>query len=157
MTWNFLPPITLPRTCTVESAGEPSAQNGEDQDQTCEQRLLPTDHLARPRGTTPLPERWANLPEVVALAKYPNVAMKATGAPSYSDQPYSFRDIHDKLRQLYDAFGPACWFWGTDITRMPCPWRQCVTLFTEELPWLRGRDLELVMGRAVCDWIGWKR
>jgi hypothetical protein len=30
----------------------------------------------------PLPERWANLSEVLALAKYPNVAMKATGAPS---------------------------------------------------------------------------
>ena len=59
--------------------------------------------------------------------------------------------------RLYDAFGPARWFWGTDITRMPCPWRQCVTLFTEELPWLTGRDLELVMGRAVCDWLGWKR
>jgi hypothetical protein len=29
-------------------------------------------------------------------------------------------------------------------------------MFTEELPWLKGRDLELVMGRAVCDWIGWK-
>jgi hypothetical protein len=38
---------------------------------------------------------------------------------------------------------------------MPCSWRQCVTLFTEELPWLTGRDLELVMGRALCDWIGW--
>jgi hypothetical protein len=25
----------------------------------------------------------------------------------------------------------------------------------EELPWLKGRDLELVMGRALCDWIGW--
>jgi len=48
-------------------------------------------------------------------------------------------------------------FWDTDITRMPCPWRQCETLFSEELPWLRGRDLELVMGRAVCDWLGWKR
>ena len=66
-------------------------------------------------------------------------------------------DIHDNLRRLYDAFGPARWFWGTDITRMPCPWRQCVTLFTEELPWLKGHDLELVMGRAVCDWLGWKR
>ena len=43
------------------------------------------------------------------------------------------------------------------ITLMRCPWRQCVTLFTEELRWLRGRDLELVMGRAVCDWIGRKR
>src|SRR5256712_14047060 len=83
--------------------------------------------------------------------------MKAPGAPSYSDHPSPFRDTHDNLHRLYDAFGPARWFWGTDITRMPCPWRQCVTLFTEELPWLRGRDLELVMGRAVCDWLGWRR
>jgi hypothetical protein len=30
-------------------------------------------------------------------------------------------------------------------------------MFTEELPWLKGRDLDLVMGEAVCDWIGWKR
>ncbi len=115
------------------------------------------DHLGRPRGDTSPSERWANLADVLALAKYPNVTMKATGAPSYSDQLYPFRDIHDNLHRLYDAFGPARWFWGTDITRMPCSWRQCVTLFTEELPWLKGRDLELVMGRAVCDWLGWKR
>ena len=65
-----------------------------------------------------------------------HVAMTATGTLSYSDQPYPFRDVHEKLRQIDDAFGPAHWFWGTDITRMPCPWRQCVTPFSEELPWL---------------------
>ena len=47
-------------------------------------------------------------------------------------------------------------FWGTDITRMPCSWRQCVTVFTEELPWLKGRDLDLVMGEALCNWVGWR-
>ena len=47
--------------------------------------------------------------------------------------------------------------WGTDSTRMPCAYRQCVTMFTEELPWLHGRDLELVMGDAICDWLGWRR
>ena len=46
-------------------------------------------------------------------------------------------------------------FWGTDITRMHCAWRECVTLFAEELLWLEGADLELVMGQAFCDWIGW--
>jgi len=40
-------------------------------------------------------------------------------------------------------------------TRMPCYYRQCVTMFTEELPWLTGRDQELVMGRALCDWVAW--
>jgi predicted TIM-barrel fold metal-dependent hydrolase len=112
------------------------------------------DHLGRPSGTRD-DAAWASLPEMLALAKYPNVAIKATGAPSYSSQAYPYRNIHDHLKAIHDAFGPARMFWGTDITRMPCSWRQCVTMFTEELPWLRGRDLELVMGRAVCDWLGW--
>ena len=38
--------------------------------------------------------------------------------------------------------------------RMPCSWRQCVTVFTEELPWLQGHDLDLVMGRSACA-TGW--
>ena len=64
------------------------------------------DHLGRPSGVTSPAERWANLPEVLALAKYPNVAMKATGAPSYSDQPYPFRDIHDKLQAALRRLRP---------------------------------------------------
>jgi hypothetical protein len=28
-------------------------------------------------------------------------------------------------------------------------------MFTEEMPFLKGRDLDLVMGRAVCNWLGW--
>jgi predicted TIM-barrel fold metal-dependent hydrolase len=116
---------------------------------------LIVDHLGRVSGTQDA-AAWGNLPEMLALAKYPNVAIKATGAPSYSSEAYPFRNIHTHLRQIYDAFGPARMFWGTDITRMPCSWRQCVTLFTEELPWLTGRDRELVMGRAVCDWLDWR-
>ena len=118
-------------------------------------RLI-VDHLGRPSGTKD-EAAWANLPEMLALAKHPNVAIKATGAPSYSSAPYPYRNIHDHLRRIHDAFGPERMFWGTDITRMPIPWRQCVTMFTEELPWLTGRSLELVMGRAVCDWLGWPR
>jgi predicted TIM-barrel fold metal-dependent hydrolase len=99
---------------------------------------------------------FGNLEELLSLAQLPNVAIKATGAPGYSTQPYPFRNLHDGLHRIFDAYGPRRFFWGTDITRMPCSWRQCVTLFTEELPWLKGRDLELVMGKALCDWIGWE-
>ncbi|HVY15112.1 MAG TPA: amidohydrolase family protein [Rhodopila sp.] len=102
-------------------------------------------------------DAFANLDELLALAKFPNVAIKATGAPSYSMQGYPFRDLHDGLQRIYDAFGPDRFFWGTDITRMPCSYRQCVTMFTEELPWLKGRDLERVMGQGVIDWLGWQR
>ena len=108
------------------------------------------DHFGRPDKT------WSNLPDLVAAAKHPNVALKATGAPSYSGEAYPYRDIHGNIRKLYDAFGPERLFWGTDITRMPCSWKQCVTMFTEELPWLSAKDKDLIMGRALCNWLGWK-
>jgi len=100
-------------------------------------------------------EAFVHLDELVALARLPNVAVKATGAPHYSTQAYPFRNIHDGLHRIFDAFGPKRMFWGTDITRMPCSYRQCVTFFTEELQWLKGADLEDVMGRSLCAWIGW--
>ena len=87
---------------------------------------------------------------MMALAKLPNVAVKATGAPHYSTQPYPFKNIQDGLHRIFDAYGPDRLFWGTDITRMPCSYRQCVTFFTEELPWLKGQDLEKVMGRSLA-------
>jgi predicted TIM-barrel fold metal-dependent hydrolase len=107
------------------------------------------DHFGRPDKT------WSNLPDLLATAKSPNVALKASGGPSYSAEAYPYRDIQGHIRKLYDAFGPERMFWGTDITRMPCSWRQCVTHFTEELPWLSARDKELIMGRALCNWLGW--
>src|SRR5438094_3013547 len=100
---------------------------------------LTIDHLGGRGGNTTLKVDAAmeHMPALIKLAQHPNVAVKATGAPGY------------------DAFGPARLFWGTDITKMPCSWRQCVTMFTEELPWLPERDKHLVMGQAVCAWWGW--
>ena len=84
-----------------------------------------------------------------------NVAVKATGQAGYALDAYPFRSIHDALHRVFDAFVPRRMFWGTDITRMHCTWRECVTLFTEELLWLKGANLELVMGQAFCDWTCW--
>jgi predicted TIM-barrel fold metal-dependent hydrolase len=113
------------------------------------------DHLGLVRGAKGA-SAFANLDELLPLASLPNVAIKATGAPGYSAEGYPFRDIHDGLHRIYDAFGPDRFFWGTDITRMPCSYRQCVTLFTQELPWLKGPDLDTVMGQGVIDWLGWQ-
>jgi predicted TIM-barrel fold metal-dependent hydrolase len=120
---------------------------------------LTIDHLGGRGGTTTLKDAAAmtHMPELLALAKFPNVAVKATGAPGYSSETYPFPGMHTWLKQIYDAFGPHRMFWGTDISKMPCSWRQCVTMFTEELPWLSAEDKRLVMGDAICAWWGWKR
>ena len=120
---------------------------------------LTIDHLGGRGGTTTLKDAAAmtHMPDLLALAKFPNVAVKATGAPGYSTEAYPFPGMHTYLRQIYDAFGPHRMFWGTDISKMPCSWRECVTMFTEELPWLNQHDKRLIMGEALCAWWGWAR
>jgi predicted TIM-barrel fold metal-dependent hydrolase len=117
------------------------------------------DHIGRGGGRADLKDdaAYANLSEMLALAKLPNVAVKLSGAPSTSSEPYPYRNIHPYLQRIVETFGPDRCFWGTDITRMPCSYRECVTMFTEEMPWLKGRDLERVMGGAIVDWLGWTR
>ena len=117
------------------------------------------DHIGRGGGRADIKDdpAYANLGEMLALARLPNVGVKLSGAPSTSSQPYPYKNVHKYLQQIVETFGPERCFWGTDITRMPCSYRQCVTMFTEEMPWLKGRDQELVMGAAFVSWLGWKR
>jgi predicted TIM-barrel fold metal-dependent hydrolase len=91
----------------------------------------------------------------LALAKRPNVAAKASALPCYSKDVYPYRALHKYVRQAYDAFGPKRLFWGTDLSRSPISYRQNVTMFTEEMPFFSAEDLEWIMGRGVCEWLGW--
>jgi predicted TIM-barrel fold metal-dependent hydrolase len=100
---------------------------------------------------------FATLPGVLALARHPNIAVKVTGGPQYVSDGYPFKSLTPRYKAIYDAFGPRRMFWGTDITRMPCSWRECVTAFTEHQSWVPAADLPLIMGRGMADWIGWKR
>ena len=70
---------------------------------------LTIDHLGGRGGTTTLKDDAAmtHMPALLALARHPNVAVKATGAPGYCSGPYPFTSMHPFLRQIYDAFGPA--------------------------------------------------
>jgi predicted TIM-barrel fold metal-dependent hydrolase len=99
---------------------------------------------------------FEHLDALNALAVLPNVAVKASGLPDYSTAPYPFNNIHEYLRRTIDSFGPERVFWGTDFPRLSCSYREAVTMFTEELDWLDESELELVMGRAICEWHGWR-
>ena len=92
---------------------------------------------------------------LLSWSRFPNVSVKLTGAPDYATDEYPFRSMHDTIRRLYDAYGPERLFWGTDITRLKCTWRQAITMYTEELPWLSETDKVLIMGAAYRRWFGW--
>jgi predicted TIM-barrel fold metal-dependent hydrolase len=95
----------------------------------------------------------SDLDNVLALARHENIAIKISGLPALSMQTYPFRDVHDTAHRLFDAFGPQRSFWGTDLTRMTCTYRECIDLFMNEMSWLSGTDLEWVMGRGVMQFL----
>lgn len=116
---------------------------------------LMVDHMGALRGAKG-DAAFPKMKELTALAKYPNVAVKLTGGPFYADDPYPFKSLHKHYRVMYDAFGPKRLFWGTDITKMPCSWKDCVAHF-QDIDWIPEADKRQIMGDAVCDWVGWKR
>ncbi|MBI1989701.1 MAG: amidohydrolase family protein [Betaproteobacteria bacterium] len=115
---------------------------------------LVIDHMAIPRGAKD-EAAFAHIDELCSFARFANVAVKVTSLPSYSDEAYPHPKLHKYVRRMYDAFGPRRLFWGSDLTRMLCSYRLCKTMFTEEMRWMTGDDLEWIMGRGVCEWLGW--
>jgi predicted TIM-barrel fold metal-dependent hydrolase len=66
------------------------------------------------------PDPWPALPAVLALAEYPNVALKFSGGLSLSSEPYPHRDLWPRFHKIIEAFGPGRLLWGSDYTRLRC-------------------------------------
>jgi predicted TIM-barrel fold metal-dependent hydrolase len=114
---------------------------------------LAIDHLGLTTGKGA--EAFRHLDNVLALAKRPNVAVKVSCLPHYATDAYPFRSLQPYLRRVYDAFGPKRMFWGSDLSRLPCSYRQGLTYLSEEIPWLSAADKEWILGRGVREWLGW--
>ena len=115
---------------------------------------LTIDHLGLTTGKGA--EAFQHLDNVLALAKRPNVAVKVSCLPHYATDAYPFRQLQPYIRRVYEAFGPKRMFWGSDLSRLPCSYRQSLTYMSEEIPWLTAGDKEWILGRGLCDWLGWK-
>ena len=67
---------------------------------------LHIDHYGRSGGATG-GVTFDDLPDMAALARFSNVGIKVSGAPSYSKEAYPFRDLHDTTQRIFDSFGPS--------------------------------------------------
>lgn len=115
---------------------------------------LAIDHLAVPRRAQG-PVAFAHMPELLRLANLPNVSVKASGLPSTSLDRFPFRDLSEPLERVLEAFGPLRVFWGSDFSRMPCSYGECVEHLTEGCGWLEKPARHAVMGGSLCAWLGW--
>lgn len=92
--------------------------------------------------------------ELIPMAELPNVAVKASTLPSYVTEPFPFPSLYEPVRRVVGAFGARRVFWGSEMTRLPCPYEQAVAHFTEHLDFLSADDLRWVMGRGIRTWLG---
>jgi predicted TIM-barrel fold metal-dependent hydrolase len=93
-----------------------------------------------------------------SLAKYPNVSVKLSAAPNSSLEGYPFRDFTPHIQKLFEVYGPQRCYWGTDMTNGfdRATYKQRITHFTEELPFLTESDKDWVMGRAILQRLNWE-
>ncbi|MCX7198711.1 MAG: amidohydrolase family protein [Proteobacteria bacterium] len=115
---------------------------------------LALDHLAIPQGATDA-AAFAHLPGLLALARHPNIAVKATCMPAYAADPFPHRGLHEPLRAIIDAYGAERVFWGSDVSRLPGSYRDSVLQWTMHMPWLDRASVEAIMGGALSRWLRW--
>jgi predicted TIM-barrel fold metal-dependent hydrolase len=115
---------------------------------------LVIDHLGLTDGKDD--NAFRDLDRLLALSRRRNVAVKASALPFFTTDAYPFRNVHPYLRRVYDAFGPLRTFWGSDLSRLACGYKEAVTFFTDGIPWLTTQDKEQIMGRAICEWLQWE-
>jgi predicted TIM-barrel fold metal-dependent hydrolase len=77
------------------------------------------DHLGLSQPfVPPAPaEPFADLPDLLELARFDNVAVKVTGACTLSHEAFPYSDLWAPLGQVFEAFGFERCMWGTDWTR----------------------------------------
>jgi predicted TIM-barrel fold metal-dependent hydrolase len=115
------------------------------------------DHMGLSPEITKANTRENAIAQAAALAKYPNVSVKLSSSPLFSLDPYPYRDLAPLIERLFDSFGPQRCYWGTDMTNSfaRATYRQRITHFTEELPFLSEDDKDWVMGRAILKRLNW--
>jgi predicted TIM-barrel fold metal-dependent hydrolase len=115
------------------------------------------------------PDPWAYLPAVLALARYPNVAVKFSGYTALSREPYPHNDLWPHLTRIVEAFGPERLLWASDYTRLQMgtgintrgPKEEWGGLYSETISMLRdttelsASDKELIFGGTFRRLMRW--
>jgi predicted TIM-barrel fold metal-dependent hydrolase len=91
------------------------------------------------------------LKKLLCLAAYPRVFVKISHLWLLSRQPYPYRDTHDQVKRLYDAFGPQRLMWGTDWPGVEryCGYAQALRLYRDEIKFFTANDRRWILGETA--------
>ncbi len=117
------------------------------------------DHLGLLQPFAPPAPRapFVDLPEVLGLARHPNVAIKVTGVCTLSHQPFPFVDLRAPLGRVFAAFGFERCMWGTDWTRATAlvTYADAVEAFRQD-EWLAPGERAALMGGTLSRIFDWE-
>ena len=116
------------------------------------------DHLGvRQTFEPPCPaDPFRVLPQVLALARHPHVAIKISGAGTLAREPFPYRDLRAPLDAIFSAYGFERCLWGTDWTRATAflDYRQGVDAF-RCADWLGTEERAMLMGGSLTRVYRW--
>lgn len=115
---------------------------------------MTVDHAAMETDNRPLPEAVAPL---LALARHPGIAVKASALPCFVREPAPFPSVTEAVYRLVEAFGAERVFFGSDLSRLPVPYADLVDVFVNRLPRLDDKERALVAGRGLAQWLDWRQ
>jgi len=91
------------------------------------------------------------LTKLLALAKYPRVYVKLSHLWLLTREAYPYRDTHEQVRKLYDAFGPERLMWGTDWPAVEdyCGYARALALYRDEIKFFNDDDRRWILGQTA--------
>ena len=97
------------------------------------------------------PDRPEEQKKLLDLARFPRVYVKISHTWSLSKEKYPWRDTHDQVKKLYDAFGPQRLMWGTDwpVVLPHSDYAHALTVVRDEMKFLNAEDKRWILGGTV--------
>ena len=85
------------------------------------------------------------------MARYPKVYVKISHTWNISQESYPWRDTHDLVKQVYQAFGGKRIMWATDwpVCLSKANYSQTLTVVRDEMNFFSPDDLEWVLGKTA--------
>ncbi|MBN1400941.1 MAG: amidohydrolase [Anaerolineae bacterium] len=104
------------------------------------------DHMAD-CSPTDLTERA----RLLDLARYPRVFVKISHTWSLSQEEYPWRDTHDLVKSVYEAYGAQRIMWGTDwpVCLHRTTYDKTLAVVRDEMDFIRDADREWVLGKTA--------
>jgi predicted TIM-barrel fold metal-dependent hydrolase len=114
---------------------------------------LAIDHLALPTAALD-GDIDLYITQVCRLADFENLVVKASCLPNHVSDPFPFASLERRIAQIIHAFGVTRVFWGSDLTRARCSYKQMVR-YLDHFESLSQSDRNWLLGRSCSSWLGW--